>query len=162
MKFRTLDELCHHEQAVTLVEPQAQSEHSPHLRGTDIVLVPHPSNDVNDPLRFPVWKKYIIFSNTICLTFVCNFWLGGLAPAFYILGKEFQINTSQSTGLITFPLLAAGLCVCKHCLPFQGQIGYGEHIRSSDSDLTDSCRTSFGYPPPTTWADGLCLWSVLS
>ncbi|KIW87102.1 uncharacterized protein Z519_12213 [Cladophialophora bantiana CBS 173.52] len=111
MKFRTLRELGHDERSVTLVDNlNSQSEDNPHLRGTDIVLVPAPSSDVNDPLRFHTWKKWTILANTICLTFVCNFWLGGLVPAFYILTQEFNISESQSTGLLTWPLLAAGLC----------------------------------------------------
>lgn len=58
MKFRTLHELGHTEREVTLIDNEATSgEHNPHLSGTEIVLVPHPSDDVNDPLRLPQWRK---------------------------------------------------------------------------------------------------------
>ena len=107
MKFRTLQELGHDTRAVTLIDtasPQAQ-------HGADIILVPHPTNDVNDPLRFPQWKKWTLFTNMLLLTFMCQFWLGGLAPAFLILSEEFHVSVSASTGLLIWPLLAAGLCV---------------------------------------------------
>jgi hypothetical protein len=112
MRLRTLRQLGHREKAITLVDSSdTHDEHNPHFGATDIVLVPHPSNDVNDPLRFPKWKKWTIFGNVLLLTFVCNFWLGGLAPGFYLLSLEFKIGTSQAAGLLTWPLLAAGLCV---------------------------------------------------
>ncbi|OQV06976.1 hypothetical protein CLAIMM_11472 [Cladophialophora immunda] len=110
MRFRTLRELGHEPSEVTLIDTPATEElHQPHLRGTDIILVPAPSNDVNDPLRFPAWKKWAIFANMWMLTFMVNFWLGGLAPGFYLLTLEFNIDASQATGLLSWCFVAAGV-----------------------------------------------------
>lgn len=113
MKFRTLHELGHTEREVTLIDNEATSgEHNPHLSGTEIVLVPHPSDDVNDPLRLPQWRKWAAFLNICLLTFMTCFWLGGLAPAFYPLSIEFNVNTADASGLLVWPVLSAGLSVC--------------------------------------------------
>lgn len=112
MKFRTLHELGHDEREVTLIDdPTTQGEHNPRLRSTDIVLVPHPSNDINDPLRLPQWKKWVAFLNVCLLTFMTCFWLGGLSPAFYLLSLEFNVSTADASGLLVWPVLSAGLCV---------------------------------------------------
>ena len=112
MRFHTLHELGHDEREVTLIEnPQTQAEHNPHLRGTDIVLVPCPSKDVNDPLRLPKWKKWAAFVNICVLTFMTNAWIGGLAPAFFLLSQEFSLTVSEATNLLIWPVLTAGLCV---------------------------------------------------
>ncbi|KEF51967.1 uncharacterized protein A1O9_11957 [Exophiala aquamarina CBS 119918] len=111
MKFRTLRELGHTEQEVTLIDsPATQDEHNPRLIGTDIVLVPHPSNDINDPLRLPQWKKWAAFLNICMLTFMTCFWLGGLSPAFYLLSLEFNVTMADASGLLVWPVLSAGLC----------------------------------------------------
>jgi len=48
-----------------------------------IVLVPHPNPyDPNDPLRWPRWKKHVAFTAVCAFTFLTNFAIGGLAPAF--------------------------------------------------------------------------------
>ena len=112
MRLYTLHELGHEEREVTLIDdPHNQAEHSPHLRGTDIVLVPRPSNDVNDPLHLPQWKKWAAFINVCVLTFMINAWIGGLAPAFFLLSKEFNLSVAESTNLLIWPVLTAGLCV---------------------------------------------------
>ncbi|KAJ9606384.1 hypothetical protein H2200_009345 [Cladophialophora chaetospira] len=111
MKFRTLHELGHEEREVTIIDnPDTLGEHNPHLKGTDIVLVPRPSNDVNDPLRLPQWKKWAAFLNVCLLTFMTCFWLGGLAPAFYILSQEFNVSMASASNLLIWPVLSAGLC----------------------------------------------------
>lgn len=117
MKFRTLHELGHDEKTITLIDDLSRqgSSSQPNGRGSgrDIILIPHPTNDINDPLRFPAWKKWAIFTNVLVLTFMCNAWLGGLAPAFYLLTQEFNISVAASTNLLIWPLLAAGLCVSR-------------------------------------------------
>ena len=113
MIFRTLHEVGHDERAVQLIDTTdtTQLAHSPHLRGTDIVLVPRPSDSVNDPLRWPQWKKYLAFLNVCLLTFMTTAWVGGLSTAFYVLSLEFNKDLSATTGLLIWPVLAAGLCV---------------------------------------------------
>ncbi len=112
MQFRTLHELGHDERDVTLIDSTHDgTEDSPHLRDTDVVLVPHPSNDVNDPLRFPQWKKWAAFINVCVLTFMTTAWIGGLYPAFYVLSQKFNITLAESTNLLIWPVLSAGLGV---------------------------------------------------
>ena len=56
---------------------QHASDHS------DVILVPQPSlNDPNDPLRWPKWKKWVVFANAL----------------------DFAFN-----GSITGPIMAAGI-----------------------------------------------------
>jgi hypothetical protein len=112
MKFIALCELGHPEREVTLIDnSETQSEHRPHLKGTDIILVPHPSSDVNDPLRLPQWQKWAAFMNVCLLTFMTCFWLGGLSPAFYLLSQEFNVSMASASNLLIWPVLSAGLCV---------------------------------------------------
>jgi MFS family permease len=113
MLFRTLHEVGHDERAVQLIDT-ADTIHivnNTHLRGTNIVLVPHPSEDVNDPLRWPKWKKYFAFLNVCLLAFMTTGFIGGFAPALYILSLEFNKDLSVAAGLILWPLLVSGLCV---------------------------------------------------
>ncbi|KAJ9626697.1 hypothetical protein H2204_009967 [Knufia peltigerae] len=111
MKFRTLHELGHDEREVTLIDnPETVGEHHPHLRGTNVVLVPHPSSDVNDPLRMPSWKKWAAFINVCILTFMTTAWVGGITPSLFVLSVEFKVDVSRATGLLTWPVLAAGIC----------------------------------------------------
>lgn len=113
MLFRTLHEVGHDERAVQLIDTAdtIPNVHNTHLRGTNIVLVPQPSDDVNDPLRWPTWKKYFAFLNVCLLAFMTTAFIGGFAPALYILSLEYQKNTSAAAGLILWPLLVSGLCV---------------------------------------------------
>ena len=53
MQPTTLHELGHDENEIQLIDyANTQGEQNDHVRSTDIVLVPQPSNDINDPLRF--------------------------------------------------------------------------------------------------------------
>lgn len=59
--------------------------------GDDHILVPQPSlSDVNDPLRWPRWKKWMTFANGLAYSF-----LGGvtgpiMAAAFDLLATRFD------------------------------------------------------------------------
>lgn len=112
MKLRTLHELGHDEREVTLIDTDEHTaELNIHLENTDIALVPRPSNDPNDPLRFPQWKKWAAFANVCVLTFMTTAWIGGLSPAFYLLTQQLNISPGKAGGLLIWPILSAGLCV---------------------------------------------------
>ncbi|KAK3078989.1 hypothetical protein LTS18_006040, partial [Coniosporium uncinatum] len=101
--FKSLKELDQTEGTVQLRQPGDTSN------GT-IVLVPHPNpHDPNDPLRWPRWKKHVAFLAVCAFTFLTNFAIGGLAPAFYILSIEFQKPQSVITELLLWPILVLGL-----------------------------------------------------
>lgn len=112
MRFYTLRELGHKEDDVTLIDTdRARLEEARHHKGADIILVPHPSHDVNDPLRLPQWKKWAAFLNVLVFGFMINAWIGGLFPAFYTLSQEFDIDLANTAGLLTWCILTASLAV---------------------------------------------------
>ncbi|KAK4942089.1 hypothetical protein LTR10_018125 [Elasticomyces elasticus] len=111
MRFRSFAELGQGEGTVQLIEnlDAANVVHNLHLRGTDVVLVPQPSNDINDPLRWPKWKKHVAFLNVAFFAFMVTGYVGGFAPALYLLGIEFQKSQTETINLILWPLLLSGL-----------------------------------------------------
>lgn len=73
------------------------------------VLHPTPNPlDPNDPLRWPRWKKHVAFGSVCAFTFLGNFAIGGLAPAFYTLSIEFNKSQSETSGLLLWPILVLG------------------------------------------------------
>ncbi|GAB7324494.1 hypothetical protein MBLNU13_g08410t1 [Cladosporium sp. NU13] len=100
MRLHTLKELDSSEGTVKL-----------HTEGDDGTFVLHPTpnpNDPNDPLRWPKWKKHFCFGSVCAFTFLGNFAIGGLAPAFYILSLEFDKTQSQTSELLLWPILVLG------------------------------------------------------
>ncbi|KAF2104890.1 MFS general substrate transporter [Rhizodiscina lignyota] len=79
-------------------------------RSSKLILVPHPSeNDPNDPLRWPRWKKHVCFMSICAFTFLTNFAIGGLAPAFYILSIQFNKSLTETSDLLLWPILVLGV-----------------------------------------------------
>lgn len=77
---------------------------------SSLVLVPRPSDtDPNDPLRWPVWKKHVAFLSVCAFTFLTNYGIGGLAPAFYILSLEFDKTMTETSDLLLWPILVLGV-----------------------------------------------------
>lgn len=75
-----------------------------------LVLVPHPSpTDPNDPLRLPTWRKHVAFGAIASFTFLTNYAIGGLAPAFYILSREFDKTAIETSTLLLWPILVLGI-----------------------------------------------------
>ncbi|KAE9983326.1 hypothetical protein EG327_005487 [Venturia inaequalis] len=75
-----------------------------------LILLPHPSKtDPNDPLRWPRYKKHIAFTSVCAFTFLTNFAIGGLAPAFFILSQEFNKTPVQTADLLLWPILVLGV-----------------------------------------------------
>jgi MFS family permease len=77
---------------------------------SSLVLVPRPSDtDPNDPLRWPRWKKHVVFMNVCAFTFLTNYALGGLAPAFFVLSQEFDKTMPEISDLLVWPILVLGV-----------------------------------------------------
>ncbi|KAI4929280.1 uncharacterized protein J4E92_004944 [Alternaria infectoria] len=91
----------------TVVLQQAgYSESAP----ADIVLFPQPSpTDPNDPLRWPRWKKHVAFASVCAFTFLTNYSIAGLAPAFHILSLEFDKPMDETAHLLLYPVLVLGV-----------------------------------------------------
>ena len=82
---------------------------SPSSSTTSLLLFPAPSaTDPNDPLRWPRWKKHTAFLSVCAFTFLTNYGIGGLAPAFYILSLEFDKSMAQTSDLLLWPILVLG------------------------------------------------------
>jgi MFS family permease len=65
-------------------------------KNSDIVLIPQPSDNPNDPLNWSVWKKSFAFSAVVAYTFIST-WMGvGIATAITELSKDFgkDLNTT--------------------------------------------------------------------
>jgi hypothetical protein len=76
---------------------------------TDVILVPTPSpTDPNDPLRWNKSKKHVAFASVCAFTFLTNYAIGGLAPAFYILSIEFDKSMAETSHLLLWPILVLG------------------------------------------------------
>lgn len=76
----------------------------------DVLLVPKPSDhDPNDPLRWPRWKKHVAFGSVCAFTFLTNYGIGGLTPAFYLLSVEFDRTMTETSELLLWPILVLGV-----------------------------------------------------
>ncbi|KAJ4297325.1 hypothetical protein N0V88_004243 [Collariella sp. IMI 366227] len=77
---------------------------------TSLVLFPPPSEtDPNDPLRWPRWKKHTAFHSICAFTFLTNYGIGGMGPAFYVLSQEFEKSMVQTSDLLLWPILVLGV-----------------------------------------------------
>ncbi|KAF2254809.1 MFS general substrate transporter [Trematosphaeria pertusa] len=105
MRFLSLRDLDQTEGTVQLQKTSTDDNGK-----TNIVLVPAPSRtDPNDPLRWPRWKKHVAFTSVCAFTFLTNYAIGGLAPAFYILSIEFSQTMTSTSHLLLYPILVLGL-----------------------------------------------------
>lgn len=74
-----------------------------------LILIPTPSpTNPNDPLRWPTPRKHLAFASICAFTFLTNYAIGGLAPAFYILSLEFEKSMSETSHLLLYPILVLG------------------------------------------------------
>ena len=82
-----------------------------HSKSEDGHLILHPTpnpNDPNDPLRWPTWQKHVCFASVCAFTFLTNYAIGGLAPAFYLLSLEFNRTLTETSALLIWPILVLG------------------------------------------------------
>ncbi|RDW63686.1 hypothetical protein BP6252_11231 [Coleophoma cylindrospora] len=106
MMFKTAKELDRTEGTVELVSANNEKQH---LGTSTIVLVPQPSQDVNDPLRWPQYKKHLAFSCILLFTFLNNFTFDGPSAGFQNIAIYFNITINQVSGLLSWLVLALGL-----------------------------------------------------
>jgi hypothetical protein len=79
---------------------------------TDIVLVPQPSDDVNDPLNWPKWKKIVAFISIAILTALTGWIIVALSPAIVLLEEDFHTSLNETATLgITWCVFALGIGV---------------------------------------------------
>ena len=99
MRFHSLRDLDSTEGTVQL-----------HGEADELILHPTPNpNDPNDPLRWPRWKKHVCFAAVCGFTFLANYGIGGLGPAFYPLSLEFSKTQTETSALLLWPILTFGL-----------------------------------------------------
>lgn len=82
-----------------------------HAQSADGHLILHPTPnpyDPNDPLRWPRWKKHVCFGSVCAFTFLTNYAIGGLAPAFYELSLQFKKSQTETSALLIWPILVLG------------------------------------------------------
>jgi hypothetical protein len=66
-----------------------------------LALVPRPSEDPRDPLRWPRWLKIVALGATAFTNFTSNFAGSGLSVATVLLGMEFDKTDGQINNLLT-------------------------------------------------------------
>ncbi|KAI5241796.1 MFS general substrate transporter [Aureobasidium subglaciale] len=74
-----------------------------------IALVPPPSNDPRDPLRWPRWFKIVALVATAMCNFTGNFAGAGFSVAIVVLEMQFRKSASDVNTLLTFNFLTLGL-----------------------------------------------------
>jgi hypothetical protein len=76
------------------------------------VLIPQPSDDINDPLNWPSWKKTLAFSTIIFFMFISTWMTAGIATAIVVLSKEFNVDLNTAvTGLVSWVVFTLGVGV---------------------------------------------------
>jgi hypothetical protein len=82
------------------------------VENKDIVLVPQPSDDVNDPLNWPKWKKGVAFLTVVFYAFLASWVLGGINLGIPGIITELGADLNQAiNGLISWPVLTLGIAV---------------------------------------------------
>jgi hypothetical protein len=71
-------------------------------------LFPVPSDDPNDPLQWPNWKKTTILVICSLYSFLGNSALVGPAVYLEIYAEEFGITVTEASGLVSYPNLVYG------------------------------------------------------
>ncbi|EEA18973.1 hypothetical protein TMatcc_010485 [Talaromyces marneffei ATCC 18224] len=71
-------------------------------------LYPVPTDDPNDPLQWPEWKKTSILIICAIYSFLGNSALTGPAVYIPIYAAEFGISPTKASGLVSYPNLAFG------------------------------------------------------
>jgi hypothetical protein len=89
------------------------------VKNTDIALIPQPSDDVNDPLNWPKWKKAIAFLCVCFYAFLGSWIMGGVTLGIPGIINEFSVGLNEViNGLISWIVLTLGvgvhLCLSYH------------------------------------------------
>jgi hypothetical protein len=86
------------------------------LKNTDIALIPQPSDDVNDPLNWPKWKRVIAFLCVCFYAFLASWTLGGIALGIPGIIQEWNVSLNAVVdGLVSWNVLTLGIGVSFNC-----------------------------------------------
>jgi hypothetical protein len=87
-------------------------------KNSGIVLFPQPSDDVNDPLNWPKWKKAAAFLSVVFYAFLGSWVLGGITLGIPGMIQDLKIDLNRAiTGLTSWVVLTLGVAVM-HLLVF--------------------------------------------
>src|SRR5208282_2509413 len=113
VNFRSLNELDATEGTVTLIDSIIPSlfllifkaAGRLNLRNkpnSDLILIPQPSNDINDPLNWPTWKKACAVVSVFFFSAFTNWAIVGGGNIIVLLMKEFHKDlTDTSAGTVS-------------------------------------------------------------
>jgi len=94
-----------------LIDPLASHRHKS-KPNSDIVLVPQPTDDPNDPLNWPYSKKIAALCSSGTLAFMAGWIVGGLGTAVPALMQEFGTDLHETiNATVNWPVLMLGLGV---------------------------------------------------
>jgi len=83
-----------------------------HKGNSDIVLVPQPTDDPNDPLNWSPTKKGVAFVSAGAFALMSGWVVGGISSGILLLMDEFQTDLNASIdGIINWPVLMLGVGV---------------------------------------------------
>jgi hypothetical protein len=98
-----------HPRSMSLIIASHQAKNK---ENTDILLIPQPSDDPNDPLNWPQWKKGTAFVTIQVFTFLSIWILAGIGAALILIIDDFQVDLTEAVrGLISWLVLTIGLAV---------------------------------------------------
>lgn len=133
-----------------------------HQLKTGVVLVPQPSEDPNDPLKWPQWKKALAFTSTCTFTFLTTWFAGGQSNlVLQALTSATDNQCRLSAWLRQYrsairrqhrrnrrPSQLAGVDSGPFCMSLPGLCWL----------QPNSCRISSGFRTQSISAKGLCSW----
>ena len=121
LHFKSLHEIDVDEGTVKLVDGKyhfldrwliADTHQFKDKENTDIVLVPQPSDDPNDPLNWPKQKKALAFISIVFYAYAVTWVLGGIAFGIPLMMVDLNIDLNAAvTGLISWVVLTLGIGV---------------------------------------------------
>lgn len=110
---------------------------------TDIVLVPQPSDNVNDPLNWPKWKKVFAFLSICFYTFLGSWVMGGISLGIPGIMTDFEVDLNKAVkGVVSWTVLTVGIGVHINVLLYS-LIGVELFLDSNRSLLWETTRLSF-------------------
>ena len=71
---------------------------------SDIVLVPQPTDDPNDPLKWPAWKKTVAMLSILWFSGMGGWIVAGVGPALVIIGNEFENDEERMEEKLSPPI----------------------------------------------------------
>ena len=120
------------------------------------MLVPQPSDDPNDPLNWPKWKKALAVMSLCCFVGLTNWVIAGIGSGILLIMEDYEIDLNTAvTGTISWCILTLGLGVRPQLaiLIYRTSFGFLRvHISVDDRSTCllhfSSLAHSFGLPLP--------------